>query len=239
MIKRSKSKLCIFLVSFLCLTLLVGCGSSSTSKNNTSTNNTNNAANNSNNSSTDENTSNSSTSNTSSQNNNSSNSNASNTNKPQGQNNVSSQSVVLLNNIYALSKEGKVPECEFICKTNILNEVTKKWGNPDKQDYAGQGRYAVYSSKKVHFGVNKGEQIFDVRSFKDNLKIIKYNDVEKTLGKPAVINKTNTENIVIYDVNKTYQLMLIFPKPTDTNKNPSLDHISVYSPADAKNNMAG
>ncbi|WP_160677343.1 YjgB family protein [Clostridium sp. C8-1-8] len=235
MIKRSKSKLCVFLVVFLCLTLLVGCGNSSSSKNNT-----NNAVNNNNqNSSNDGNTSNSSTSNTSSKNNNSSNSNTNNTNKSQGQNNVSSQSVVLLNNIYALSKEGKVPECEFICKTNILDDVIKKWGNPDKQDYAGEGRYAVYSSKKIHFGVNKGEQIFDVRSFKDNLKIIKYNDVEKTLGKPSVINKTNTENILIYDVNKTYQLMLIFPKPTDTNKNPSLDHISVYSPADAKNNMAG
>ncbi|GFZ32234.1 hypothetical protein CSC2_27600 [Clostridium zeae] len=253
MITKFKKQSIAWSIIALSLTLLVGCGSLTNPKNNEATNNnsavTDNTSqsadnNNSNNSNvsvpntSDNNATNNSSSNTS---NTSTNSNS--TPSSQGQSTTSNKSTELLKNIYNLAKQGKVPDCEFASKDTLFGDVATKWGDPEKIDYVGGGktsaRYALYNKKGFHFGINKGDQVFDVRSFKSYLKDIKYNDVEKTLGKPAVINKTTTEHIIIYNVNKTYQLMLIFPKPTDANKNPSLDHISVYDPADAVNNMAG
>ncbi|GFP74583.1 M56 family metallopeptidase [Clostridium fungisolvens] len=253
MITRFKKQSIAWSIIALSLTLLVGCGSLTNPKNNEATNNSsavtdntsqgadNNSSNNSNvnvPNTSDNSTTNNNSSNTS---NNSTNSNSSPSSQDQAA--TSNKSIELLKNIYNLAKQGKVPDCEFASKDTLFGDVATKWGDPDKIDYVGSGktsaRYALYNKKGFHFGLNKGDQVFDVRSFKSYLKDIKYNDVEKTLGKPAVINKTSTEHIIIYNVNKTYQLMLIFPKPTDANKNPSLDHISVYDPADAVNNMAG
>ncbi|GKU26525.1 M56 family metallopeptidase [Clostridium folliculivorans] len=255
MITKFKKQSIAWSIIALSLTLLVGCGSLTNPKNNEATNNNNAVTdnttqngntNNSSNSNvsvpdTSDSTTNNNNSNTSNTVNNNANSNSS--PSSQGQTTTTNKSVELLKNIYTLSKQGKVPDCEFASKDTLFGDVATKWGDPDKIDYVGEGhtsaRYALYNKKGFHFGLNKGDQVFDVRSFKSYLKDIKYNDVQKTLGKPSVINKTSTQHIIIYNVNKTYQLMLIFPKPTDTNKNPSLDHISVYDPADAINNMAG
>jgi beta-lactamase regulating signal transducer with metallopeptidase domain len=253
MITKFKKQGVFWSIIALSLTLLVGCGSLTNPKNNEATNNnsvTDNTSKNNNNSSNSEvSVPNSTDSNANNTNNGSSNTVNNNTNQnsnssssSQGQGNTTNKSTELLKNIYALSKEGKVPDCEFASKTTLFGDVATKWGDPERVDNVGSGhtsaRYALYNKKGFHFGLNKGDQVFDVRSFKSYLKEIKYNDVEKTLGKPATINKTNTETIIIYNVNKTYQLMFIFPKPTTTNSNPALDHISVYDPADALNNMA-
>ncbi|MBK1809881.1 DUF4309 domain-containing protein [Clostridium sp. YIM B02505] len=253
MITKFKKQSIAWSIIALSLTLLVGCGSLTNPKNNEATNNstvTDNTSKNNSSSNNSEVSVPNSNDNTSNSNNNGSsntvnNNNQSSNNSPssQGQATTTNKSTELLKNIYALAKQGKVPDCEFASKDTLFGDVATKWGNPDRVDNVGSGhtsaRYALYNNKGFHFGLNKGDQVFDVRSFKSYLKEIKYNDVEKTLGKPSTINKTNTETIMIYNVNKTYQLMLIFPKPTDTNKNPSLDHISVYDPADAVNNMAG
>ncbi|WP_390621929.1 DUF4309 domain-containing protein [Paenibacillus thiaminolyticus] len=37
-------------------------------------------------------------------------------------------------------------------------------GEPDKDEFAGQGMYATYEKRHIVFGYNKGMQLFDVRS---------------------------------------------------------------------------
>ncbi|WP_430153905.1 DUF4309 domain-containing protein [Paenibacillus algorifonticola] len=57
-------------------------------------------------------------------------------------------------------------------------------------------------------------------------------DIEKSLGNETATN--GDDQIYMYEVNEQYQLKFIIPKSTG-----KVDHISVFCPLDAKNNMAG
>jgi bla regulator protein BlaR1 len=144
----------------------------------------------------------------------------------------------LLKQIYALARKGKITNSEFISKTSIYEDITAKLGKPDKIDAAGAGRYATYTKQAVAFGLNKGDQVFDVRSYSPDLKKIKYSYVTKILGTPGTINHYNKQDIIIYNISSEYELMLIFPTPNKANADPVLDHTSVYSPQAARNLMA-
>ena len=59
-------------------------------------------------------------------------------------------------------------------------------GKPDSSEYVedAKGTYDTYNSKNVVFGFNKGNQIFEVRSFDPELKTITVSAVEAAYGKP-------------------------------------------------------
>ncbi|OBZ12418.1 MULTISPECIES: YjgB family protein [Bacillales] len=140
----------------------------------------------------------------------------------------------LISSIYDSAKVGKVPGSSYAAHETLFDDIEAKWGKADSSDSAGKGIYATYKDKGFAFGYNKGMIVFDVRSYADELHAITLKDMEIALGSAEEKTVNGTDEIYTYQVNKQYQLKFIIPEATG-----KVDHISVYSPADTKNNMAG
>ncbi|QAY68280.1 DUF4309 domain-containing protein [Paenibacillus protaetiae] len=144
------------------------------------------------------------------------------------------ESKALLETIEAAAKEGKVPGCNYAAHIALYDDIEKEWGKADKNDTAGKGIYAVYENKGITFGYNKGMLVFDVRSYAPELKLLTLKQIEGALGQADEKTTSGDDQIYTYNVNKQYQLKFAIPESTG-----KVDHISVYSPEDAKNLMAG
>ncbi|GAB6511384.1 YjgB family protein [Bacillus cereus] len=59
-------------------------------------------------------------------------------------------------------------------------------------------------------------------------------EIEKALGKPSSVKGNGEDKIYVYKVNNQYELKFVIPKSTG-----KVDHISVFSPEDSINKMAG
>ncbi|MGZ7149076.1 YjgB family protein [Bacillus sp. BC08] len=136
--------------------------------------------------------------------------------------------------LFELAKEGKVPNVPFAAHTGDIEEIEKAWGKADKTEQAGNGMYATFTNKNVSFGFNKGSQVFDVRSYHAELQSITLQEIEKALGKPASVKVNGEDKIYAYKVNNQFELKFIIPKSTG-----KVNHISVFSPEDSINKMAG
>ncbi|WP_337099558.1 YjgB family protein [Paenibacillus sp. YIM B09110] len=144
------------------------------------------------------------------------------------------EAAVTIGSLVQLAKKGKVPNCQYAAHTDLFDDIEKKWGKPDSNNAAGKGLYAEYKDKGITFGYNKGMVVFDVRSYASELRTIALKDIEKALGKADEQTKNGSDDIYAYEVNKQYQLKFVVSEKTG-----KVDHISVFSPQDAKNNMAG
>ncbi len=152
----------------------------------------------------------------------------------QGASAGSSEASDTLHTLISLAKEGKVPGAEYAAHVAMFDDIEKSWGKPDRNETAGKGIYATYEDKGITFGYNKGMKVFDVRSYSDKLHAISLKDIEKELGKPDETTVNGRDDIYTYEISKQYQLKFIVPQG-----GAGVDHISVFSPDDAKNNMAG
>ncbi|MFC4099675.1 YjgB family protein [Paenibacillus xanthanilyticus] len=152
------------------------------------------------------------------------------TNGSEGQADTGKQVKELL----ALAKQGKVPGIEFAAHTDLIDDVEKAWGQSDHEEFAGKGMYATYGAKNAVIGYNKGNQIFDVRSDDPSLQSLTLAQIEAAIGKADEQTKNGDDDIYVYKAGEDFQLKFIIPKSTGT-----VDHISVYAPKDAVNNMAG
>ncbi|PEW03017.1 hypothetical protein CN425_08915 [Bacillus cereus] len=147
---------------------------------------------------------------------------------------LNQKSINYVKDLFELAKEGKVPNITFAAHTGDIEEIEKAWGKADKTEQAGSGMYATFTNKKAVFGFNKGSQVFDVRSYQEELKVITVKEIEKALGKPTAVKVNGDDKIYIYKVNNQFELKFIIPKSTG-----KVDHISVFSPEDSINKMAG
>lgn len=147
----------------------------------------------------------------------------------------------LILNITTFGKQGKVINSDFSVKTNTIEDVEKVWGKADKTEWvaAAKGRYATYASRNVVFGINKGEQIFEIRSYDSRLKSITLTKVKEVLGTPAYDAKSNGQEIIGYLTSSELKVEMVFPQPTSDNPNPGLDHYNVLYPKGTINNMSG
>lgn len=146
----------------------------------------------------------------------------------------------LLLNMKKLAEQGKVINCDFPAKTSVLEDVKKKWGEPDKIDWvpAAKGNYATYSSHVSVFGFNKGMQIFEVRSFDKQLQLLSLTMTKEVYGTPAYDVKVNGEEIIGYTAGQEFKIELVFPQPTNSNPDPMMDHYLVLYPQGTVNSMA-
>lgn len=148
----------------------------------------------------------------------------------------------LINNIVALAKQGKVINSDFAADGNVIDDVKKAWGNPDKEEYIAdaKGTYCTYEKRGVVFAYNKGLRLFEVRSFDKRVKTIAIEDVKMVLGTPAHDKIIfGNQHIIGYKVNETYKLEFVFPKESADHPNPTLDHMNVLYPAGTVNSMKG
>ena len=146
----------------------------------------------------------------------------------------------LIDTIVKLAKDGKIINSDAIAGKTVIEDMMKKLGKPDSQDYVGsaKGTYVTYEKKGVVFGFNKGSQIFESRSYDSRLKTLTLKKVEGVLGKPAYDQIYNKEHIIGYVMNSKYKLKFIFPQETKNNPDPRVDHVNVFYPQGTVNNMS-
>jgi|GEM_PF-1977170 len=146
----------------------------------------------------------------------------------------------LLNEIMQSARQGKVINCEFTAGKTVFEDVEKKWGKPGKVDYVPEagGRFATYPDRGFVFGINKGEQVFDIRSYDSRLKEIPLSKVKEVLGPPDMERNYAGEDIIGYKAGTEFKIRLIFPEVTGQNPDPKLDHISVFYPRGTVNYMS-
>ncbi|QUG84482.1 YjgB family protein [Bacillus nitratireducens] len=147
---------------------------------------------------------------------------------------INQKSINHIKDLFEQAKVGKVPNVPYAAHTGDIEEIEKAWGKADKTEQAGNGMYATFTNKNVAFGFNKGSQVFDVRSYHSELKVITLQEIEKALGKPASVKVNGNDKIYNYKVNNQFELKFVIPKSTS-----KVDHISVFSPEDSINKMAG
>lgn len=146
----------------------------------------------------------------------------------------------LLSNIMTLAKQGKVINSDFSVKSNTIEDVKKVLGKADKTDWvaAAKGLYATYASHNVVFGINKGEQIFEIRSYDSRLKEITLAKAKEALGTPEYDAKSNGQEIIGYTISSEFKVEMVFPQVTSDNPNPVMDHYNVLYPHGTINIMA-
>lgn len=151
--------------------------------------------------------------------------------------NATASATALVKQSMSLAEQGKAINIPFAVQQN-MEAVQKVWGKPDSQNTAGAGIYATYGSHAAAFGINKGEQIFDVRSYSSKLKTITPSDVESVLGQPGDTRQTSDSVIYMYPAGADNQLLFVFPKTSTGSIGKTVDHISVFWPQGTVNIMA-
>lgn len=127
--------------------------------------------------------------------------------------------------IKKFAEQGKVDSALLSLSQNF-NDVEKRWGKADQVDEVNGGFYATYDREKVTYGYDKEKNIYDIRSYRNDLKNLDVDEVKKILGEPIDQRKTSKENIIVYQVNSKYQLKFIINLSVG-----NVDHISVYNQA--------
>ncbi|MGE7110434.1 beta-N-acetylhexosaminidase [Lysinibacillus sp. NPDC047702] len=139
---------------------------------------------------------------------------------------------LFIQDIINLAQDGKVTDVPFTAGKTDKKMVHQQWGRPQQVSEVANGEYEDYVDHAVTLGF-KDSLAFDIRSFKANLKNIHLTDIKKIMGEPDEAryfqDETTNQIILVYQVNSTYQLKWVLPKPTDNDSNPVVHHISVYT----------
>ena len=130
-----------------------------------------------------------------------------------------------LEKIYINAEQGRLAESPFNIGITMIEAVKQEWGVPDKVDEAGYGFYANYSLKKVAIGYNRDGEIFDLRSYDDQLQEFTSSMIVAAYGVPSKIRNNDREDIYIYELDSGNELKIIITKEENT-----VGHISVFNP---------
>ncbi len=136
----------------------------------------------------------------------------------------------IVQDIASLAQEGRAPDIPFAAGEADQQTVHAQWGKPLQVTDSANGQYEEYQDVTIGY---QGSQAFDIRSFKEDMKKIHLADIKNKLGEPDEVryyqDPTTNQIILVYQVNDKYQLKWILPKPTDSDANPVVHHISVYT----------
>ncbi|ASK62776.1 hypothetical protein CFK37_11785 [Virgibacillus phasianinus] len=134
----------------------------------------------------------------------------------------------IIDHIFTLAKRGRIPQTSIIAGKTTIDEIHKRWGEPDDSTQIPRGRYDTYSEHHITVGYLDG-LIFDVRSSALNLQDIHLSKLKEVRGEPDDTryykDETHDQIILVYKVSENYQLKWIL---TDEGDNPKVDHISVF-----------
>ncbi len=136
----------------------------------------------------------------------------------------------IVQDIARLAQEGRAPNIPFAAGEADQQTVHAQWGKPLQVTESANGQYEEYQDVTIGY---QGSQAFDIRSFKEDMKKIHLADIKNQLGEPDEVryyqDPTTNQIILVYQVSDKYQLKWILPKPTDSDTNPVVHHISVYT----------
>ena len=136
----------------------------------------------------------------------------------------------LIQHIAQLAREGKVPEVPFAAGDTQQQMVREQWGEPQQVTESANGQYEDYEDVTIGY---RGSQAFDIRSSKENIQSIRLAAIKNKLGEPDEVryyqDPSTNQIILVSQVNASYQLKWILPKPIDSDANPTVHHIAVYT----------
>ncbi len=143
----------------------------------------------------------------------------------------------LLKSIDVLGQMGWVLNAPYKAEQDTIDVAMNDLGDADSSNYveSAKGTYYTYDAQKLVFGVNKGEQIFEIRSFDARLSEIKLSDVTDYFGDPAHLTRSDTELFISYKLTDDFTIKFVFPR---TGTNPAVSHYCVIYPAGTVNMMA-
>lgn len=138
----------------------------------------------------------------------------------------------LVYQIYLSSKNGMIPDFDFVAGKSSVDDVKEIFGEPEQIDHTSVGDYAIYQSQQLHIGY-RSNIVYDLRSYDDSLERIHYADIINALGDPDQINYYEDlevdQIILVYKVNDKYQLKWILDKPDQHEQNPVVHHYSIVT----------
>ncbi|TQR16378.1 beta-N-acetylhexosaminidase [Psychrobacillus soli] len=133
--------------------------------------------------------------------------------------------------VFELAAKGQVLDVPFIAGKTGIQEVYTSWGEPTRKSDLSAATYDDYSSKRATIGHQSGI-VFDIRSNSEAIQQISLKDIEMVKGEADVIRYDEVgQLILVYELEPSYQLKWIIPKPTESKPNPVVDHISVVTDA--------
>lgn len=143
----------------------------------------------------------------------------------------------LLKSIDRLGQKGWALNAPYAAGSDTIGDVMDDLGEADSSGYvaSAKGTYYTYAKEKLVFGVNKGDQIFEIRSYDARLSKIKLSDVTAYFGEPDHLTRTKTELFISYKLTKDLNVKFVFPRK---GKNPAVSHYCVFYPAGTVNMMA-
>lgn len=118
-----------------------------------------------------------------------------------------------------------------------LSTVQNIWGKTGPGTYAGAGVYYSYPAHSTVFGVNKGGQIFDVRSHAAKVQQITQQDVTSAIGPPGAVLYADNTTIYLYTAGVDYQILWVF-RGGEGHTGQYVDHVDVVWPQGTVNLMA-
>ena len=118
-----------------------------------------------------------------------------------------------------------------------ISAVQKEWGSGQSSGGGAPGIYITYPSHNIAFGLNKGDQIVDVRSFQSDLHQITRSTLFSILGQPPATRYADNTTIYVYPDGADYQVLWVFPGGPGQTGN-TVDHVDVTWPQGTVNQMA-
>lgn len=133
--------------------------------------------------------------------------------------------------VFELAAKGQILDVPFIAGKTGIQEVYELWGESAGKSDLATAIYEDYPSKKATIG-HQAEIVFDIRSNSEAIQEISMKDIEMVKGEADVIRYDEVGQLILaYEVESNYQLKWIIPKPTESEPNPLVDHISVVTEA--------
>lgn len=133
--------------------------------------------------------------------------------------------------VFELASRGQVLDVPFVAGKTGIQEVYDLWGESAKKSDLATAIYEDYPSKKATIG-HQSEVVFDIRTDSQAIQQIRLKDIENVKGEEDEIKYDAAGLLIlVYEVEPSYQLKWIIPKPTESEPNPLVDHISVVTEA--------
>jgi hypothetical protein len=143
----------------------------------------------------------------------------------------------LLKSIDKLGQKGWVLNASYATGKDTIGVAMDELGEADSRDYvaSAKGTYYTYNKARLVIGANKGDQIFEIRSYDARLAKIKLTDVTGYFGEPDHLTRSKTELFISYKLTNDLNIKFVFPRK---GKNPAVSHYCVLYPAGTVNMMA-